>query len=68
MSCHVWGMITSLGLYCKMGHVMRRPTFDICENKGADQLRSNCEADQRLYFCYTDSTGPLLFKSEISIH
>ena len=27
----------------------------VCENKGADQLRSNCEADQRLCFRYTDS-------------
>ena len=25
----------------------------ICENKDADQLRSNCAADQRLCFCYT---------------
>ena len=38
----------------------------ICENKDADQLRSNREADQRLCFCYTDSTIPLLPKSEIS--
>ena len=30
-------------------------------NKGAGQLRSNCEADQRLCFRYTDSTIPLLF-------
>ena len=41
-------------------------TFCLCENKGADQLRSNCEADQRLCFCYTDSTIPLLSKSKIS--
>ena len=33
-----------------MCHVMRKPTICICENKGADQLRSNCEADQRLCF------------------
>ena len=32
----------------------------LCENKGADQLRSNCEADQRLCFRYSDSTIPLL--------
>ena len=38
----------------------------LCENKGADQLRSNCEADQRLCFRYTDSTLSLLNKSEIS--
>ena len=36
----------------------------ICENKGADQLHSNCEADQCLCFRYTDSTISLLLKSE----
>ena len=45
---------------------MRKPDFCLCENKGADQLRSNCEADQRLCFRYTDSTISLLLKSEIS--
>ena len=39
---------------------MRKPTFCIGENKDPDQLRSNCEADQRLCFRYTDSTIPLL--------
>ena len=34
-------------------------TICIGENKGADQLRSNCEADQRLCFRYSDSTIPL---------
>ena len=45
---------------------MGKPTICIGENKGADQLRSNCEADQRLCFRYTDSTSPLLSKSKIS--
>ena len=45
---------------------MRKPTFCICENKDADQLRGNREADQRLCFRYSDSTIPLLPKSEIS--
>ena len=45
---------------------MRKPTFCICENKDADHPRGNCEADQRLCFRYTDSTIPLLLKSEIS--
>ena len=45
---------------------MRKPAFCICENKEADQLRGNREADQRLCFRYTDSTIPLLPKSEIS--
>ena len=39
---------------------MRNPDFCICENKDADQLRGNREADQRLCFRYTDSTIPLL--------
>ena len=34
---------------------MRKPTICIGENQGADQLRSNCEADQHLCFRYTDS-------------
>ena len=51
---------------------MRKAAFRICENKGADQLHGNREADryheadQRLCFRYTDSTIPLLPKSEIS--
>ena len=45
---------------------MRKRDYCICENKGADQPRSNCEADQRLCFCYTDSTIPLLSTSKIS--
>ena len=43
---------------------MRKLAFCICENKDADQLLGNCEADQRLCFRYTDSS--LLPKSEIS--
>ena len=49
-----------------MSCVMRKPAFCICENKDADQLRVNHEADQRLCFRYTDSTIPLLPKYEIS--
>ena len=45
---------------------MRKPAFCTCENKDADQLRGNREADQRLCFHYIDSTIPLLSKSEIS--
>ena len=46
-----------------MGRLMGKPTFCIGENKDADQLRGNREADQRLCFRYTDSTIPLLIKS-----
>ena len=45
---------------------MGKPTICIGVNKGADQLRSNFEADQRLCFRYMDSTIPLLSKSKIS--
>ena len=46
-------------------HIMRKPTFCICENKGADQLGGYREADQRLCFRYKDSTNLLLSKSKI---
>ena len=45
---------------------MGKSTICIGENKGADQLRSNCEADQRLCFRYMDCTIPLLLESAIS--
>ena len=45
---------------------MGKPTICIGENKGADQLRSNREADQRLCFRYSDSTIPPLLNSKIS--
>ena len=44
---------------------MGKPTICIGENKDADQLHGNCEADQRLCFRYSDSTIPLLLKSEL---
>ena len=49
-----------------MSLVMRKPEFCICENKDADQLRGNREADQRLCFRYIASIIPLLPKSKIS--
>ena len=49
-----------------MSRIVRKPDFCLGENKGADQLRGNREADQRLCFRYTDSTFPLLLISEIS--
>ena len=36
--------------------IMRKPDFCLCENKGADQLRSNCSADPCFCFLYTDIT------------
>ena len=49
-----------------LSRIVRKPDFCLGENKGADQLRGNREADQRLCFRYSDSTIPLLLKSEIS--
>ena len=49
-----------------MSRHVGKPTICIGENKGADQLRSNCEADQRLCFRYSDSTIPPLLNSKIS--
>ena len=50
----------------KMSRDVRKPDFCICENKDADQLRGDREADQRLCFRHMDSTILLLSKSEIS--
>ena len=45
---------------------MRKAALCICENKDADQLRGNREADQRLCFRHTHSTNSILPKYEIS--
>ena len=46
---------------------MGKPTICIGENKSADQLSSNCEADQGLCVRYTDDTITLFSKSKIFI-
>ena len=56
----------SSNLVYELSRVTRKPTICICENKDADQLRGNPEADQRLCFRYIDRMIPLLSKSEIS--
>ena len=55
-----------------MSHCMRRPKLCIYAKTKmqlsfavTDQIRGNREADQRLCFPYTDSTIPLLSKSEL---
>ena len=53
-------------LFLELSRLMRKPTIYIGENKDADQLRGNREADQRLCLRYSESTIPLL-KSEILI-
>ena len=50
----------------KMSRDVRKPDFCICENKDADQLRGDREADQHLCFRHLDITIPLLSESEIS--
>ena len=65
ISCAVTKQLFS-HLFLHMSRLMGKPTICICENKDADQLRGNREADQRLCFHYSDITIPLLLKSEIS--
>ena len=60
-----FAVIFNLSNKSYMSLVMRKSAFCICENKDADQLRGNREADQRLCFRYMDSTIPLLSKSDI---
>ena len=45
--------------------IVRKLDYCLYENKGTDELGSNCEADQHLCFRYTDSTISLR-KPEIS--
>ena len=45
---------------------MRKHTFCICENKGADQLGGSPAAGQCLCLHYMDRTAPLLPKSKFS--
>ena len=47
--------------------VMRKPEFCLCENKGADQLCSNCTADQHLCFGYTDSISLFLLNPKYQV-
>ena len=49
-----------------MSRDARKQDNCLCENKGADQLRGNREADQCLCFRYSDSTIPPLLNSKIS--
>ena len=59
-------MSANVRTYIHMSRLMGKPTICIGENKDADQLCGNREADQRLCFRYTDSTLSLLLKSKIS--
>ena len=59
-------MSTVTETHFHMSLCMRKTTICIGENKAADQLRGNREADQRLCFRFTDSIIPLLLKFKIS--
>ena len=67
VGCLFLGTFLSYGT-CKyyLSRFVGKSTICIGENKGADQLRGNREADQRLCFRYSDSTIPLLLNSKIS--
>ena len=63
----VWHCLLSIFSLSKyMSLCVRKPTICIGENIAADQLFSNCTADQRLCFRSKDRTILLLLKSEIS--
>ena len=49
-----------------VSRIMRKPLFCTAEKKDADQLGSNCTANQCPCFYYTDSTIFLLVTFEIS--
>ena len=66
LALEFWFLMMKINSCFDLSLVMRKPAFCICENKDADQLRGNREADQRLCFRYIDSTINLLSKSEIS--
>ena len=51
-----------------MSLAKRKPAFCLSENKGADQLSSNCEVDQHCCFLYMDSTIPPLLNTGISMY
>ena len=53
-------------MYIQMSRLVGKQTICIGENKDADQLCGNREADQRLCFRYLDSTIPPLLHSKIS--
>ena len=50
----------------KMRSDVRKPEFCLCENKDADQLCSNCTADQRLCFRQANRTIHPLLISKLS--
>ena len=56
----------AMPFFLHLSHIMRKPAFYICENKGSDQLCGNREADQHLCFRYIDIAIPLVPKSKIS--
>ena len=66
VKCRNEPMIPLNTLIFYMSLRMRKPTICICENKDADQLCSNCTADQCLCFRHTDSKIPLILKSKVS--
>ena len=62
---HICYHLLSANIY-QMSLCVRKPTICMRENKDADQLRGNREADQRLCFRYTDSTFPPLLIPKFS--
>ena len=66
-ACHTTDILTDFSTQKQyLSRLVRKPRIRIGENKDADQLRGNREADQRLCFRYPDSTIPPLLNSKIS--
>ena len=65
LSLKLFGLNLQLSFHHTNEPHREKTGFWLCENKGADMLCSNCEADQRLCFRYMDSTNSLL-KTEIA--
>ena len=67
LRCHATALILAIGkAQFRRAMLSCDSPCCICENKDADQLCGNREADQRLCFPYKDSAIPLLPKSKIS--
>ena len=61
-----YGELTKISLNYHMTRIVKKTALCICENKGADQLCGNREADQGLCFPYIASTILLFPKYKIS--
>ena len=55
-----------LYIVCYISHVMRKPVYAICRQKGADQSAHPRSLISTFVVCFLDSMIPLLAISEMS--